>query len=369
MINSILKYFLKKKDNPVLRWGQKALAVSNRAIKPVHINIEITHRCNLSCFFCPGKFAKDMGPDMTLARFKEALAKLPNLKVITFLGRGETLINPDVYAMVDFARSKGIEAIDIVTNGTLFSEDNIKKLKGVSNFTVSVDSPDTEEYKKMRGFSLSKIEENLGRLNKFADWKPYLTIQMIVTSYNMGKMKDMLDWTKKMGASRCSFVLMMAFEEELDKSNPQFTAEFKEIIKDAVAYAKEIGIDIIAPSATPERRNCFEPWRSVKLALNGDIYPCCYIFESSHDWDEYYKGACRSVNQQGYVMGNIFNNDFDKIWNGPAYKVLRSRVRKNNTSGGLSAEDFSIRRNNSAAGSKERFNYCDCCLFRWQCAC
>jgi len=369
MINKILKYFLKKKNSSLLALGQKVLSFSSRAFNPLHLNIEITRRCNLECFFCPSRFTKDERTDMTIGQFREALSKLPRLKVLTLLGRGETLINPDIFAMVDYALSKGIEAIDIVTNGTLFSEENIKKLEGVSNFTVSIDSPDPEEYRKLRGYSLSKIEENLQRLVKLAAWKPYVTVQMLVTSGNMRQMKDMLKWAKKIGASRCSFILMIAFDEKLDKTNPQFDKEFGNLVREAVSYAKETGIDIVAPSPVPAKKNCFEPWRSVRVDIAGDIYPCCYIFESDRAWTEFYDGVCLTVNQREYVMGNIFKDDFAGIWNGPGYRMLRSKVRNNNRLAAVAAGKFSQLRDKQAAGKKMRFSYCDSCLYRWQCAC
>jgi MoaA/NifB/PqqE/SkfB family radical SAM enzyme len=192
---------------------------------------------------------------------------------------------------------------------------------------------------------------------------------MLVTSANMTKMKDMLKWSREVGASRCSFILMIAFSEELDKTNPQFNDDFGKIIEEAAAYAKDINMEVTLPSPVPSKKNCFEPWRSVRIAIDGNIYPCTFIFESDKAWTEYYKGASLNVNQQEFVMGNIFKDDVASMWNGPRYRALRSKVNVNNCKGSLTPEEFSSLRSRQAQDDAKPFSYCDYCLYRWRCAC
>ena len=51
---------------------------------------------------------------------------------------------------------------------------------------------------------------------------------------------------------------------------------------------------------------CYEGWMHAVIAPDGDVAPCCYC--------------------EGTRLGNIVEQDFAEIWNGPRYVELRRRM-------------------------------------------
>ena len=54
---------------------------------------------------------------------------------------------------------------------------------------------------------------------------------------------------------------------------------------------------------------CKRPWMETFINWNGDVFPCgCVVTESK------------------YSMGNVFNQDFEDIWNGEKYLAARKEL-------------------------------------------
>jgi hypothetical protein len=104
--------------------------------------------------------------------------------------------------------------------------------------------------------------------------------------------------------------------------------------------------------------------------VNGDILACPYMNQCGEEW---YGGLCRKVNPANFVMGNIFSEDFKRLWNSKKAKELRKTII-------ISENDFNRRfsdgmdiqqfiRIREQVDFSAGFNYCKVCLFRWGCSC
>lgn len=102
---------------------------------PLKVYYDITTKCNLNCVFCfKGK------PDIDVSR-KQAfdnIAKIAdaNIPDVVFIG-GEPLCCEFFFEAVEYAKSKGLN-VGIVTNGTLFTDENVKLLKALVNNSISI---------------------------------------------------------------------------------------------------------------------------------------------------------------------------------------------------------------------------------------
>jgi radical SAM protein with 4Fe4S-binding SPASM domain len=56
---------------------------------------------------------------------------------------------------------------------------------------------------------------------------------------------------------------------------------------------------------------CLVPWFSTYITATGKVLPCCYLTDEQH------------------VLGNVFEEDFSTIWNGPRYQEFRRQLRDN----------------------------------------
>ncbi len=128
--------------------------------------IEITNRCNLSCLHCINDSGEPYPDELTTEEVLSVIDDLSAVGVhrITISG-GEPLLHPDLFTIVEHAR-KAPMTVDIFTNGTLMTEEHVKKFKelGVRRFAVSIDSLDEEVHDRLRG-KKGALRKTLGAVN------------------------------------------------------------------------------------------------------------------------------------------------------------------------------------------------------------
>lgn len=363
MLSKILGYSAKRGISSGLL---HLLHLSNHAFPPSRLHIDIAHECNLHCFMCPHKQMETEKKYLPLEQFKRILDQLPRVRAITLQGCGETLLNPELAEILTLGQSRNID-FTIVTNGTLLNESNINRLKNVSSVTVSIDSPHPERYKEIRGAKLEVVINNLKKLKQLKK-DVRLSIQAIIMEETIESMPQLIDLAQNVGAEQVRLLHLEGFNQELEKKHALKFDNVKNSLQKTKELAKKSKVRLETPPLHPKLRNCFEPWFSPRVSLEGDIYPCCYVYVSSErTWKEWFQGVTLNVPQFQYKMGNIFQDSFDKIWNGGNYKLLRKAIRKSGKHIKLSSEQLNQRR--EALDLNKRFSYCNVCLYRWNCHC
>ena len=341
--------------------------LSDYAPSPRGLIIAITDDCNLNCPMCPRSFSKVTGENMPLEKFKCILDQFPKVRHVALLSRGETLMNPNLFEMLNIGKFRNIH-FRIVTNGTLLTEKNIRRLNNVSIVEVSIDHPHPEGYKKIRGVNLEIIINNLRRL-KHLRKEIYLCIQALIMEDNIEDLPEFITLAHNVGADKVNLIHLIAFDQKLYKKHgDNFKAKLEVKIQEAKERAKQFKVNLAATPLLQKPRHCFQPWSTLRISLNGDIYPCCFIYNTSEQtWEEWYQDVCLNVPQFKYKMGNIFEDSFERIWNGNDYRLLRKTVRKSEEHNLLSPEELNKRRKEN--NLNERFSYCQVCLFRQNRAC
>jgi MoaA/NifB/PqqE/SkfB family radical SAM enzyme len=115
-----------KEDNPVFS-----------PIGPEILDIEISERCTQGCKMCY-KSNVSKGRNMSLDTFKNIIDKMPTILQIA-IGIGDIDGNPDLFLMMEYARSKGVVP-NITINGYKLTDeivDNLARLCGavaISNY-------------------------------------------------------------------------------------------------------------------------------------------------------------------------------------------------------------------------------------------
>jgi MoaA/NifB/PqqE/SkfB family radical SAM enzyme len=311
---------------------------------------------------CQRNFIKVEGKNLSLEQFKYILDQLPSLKHITLVGSGETLMAPDLYKMLNLGKSRNIR-FTIITNGTLLNEENIKKLINVDEVVVSIDSPIPEKYKKIRGGDLNGVINNLKRLKQLKK-EICLRLQAIIMEDNIEDLSKFITLAENINADEIKLLSLRAYNPELDRKYGDNFKNLKAKLKEVEGLAKEKRIKFQATPLLTKPRECLYPWTSLRIFLNGDCYPCLYAY-STHTQvilKEYYQGLCLGFPQFQYKMGNIFENSFQKIWNGKDYRLLRKIVKESNSNILLSPEELNQRR--KEVNLEEKFSYCRVCLWR-----
>lgn len=341
--------------------GEKMFSLPRKA------TIEITWNCNLNCIICPRLLMTNPNRNMSLESYKLLLEKMPSLWQINFLGLGEPLMHPDFLEMIRLADSRGIK-VTFTTNGLLFTDDYVKKLpSNVYKIIFSIDSPIPEVYRQIRGANLNRVIENLKKIKK-ARPDIEIIIQSILMTETIEKMHKMVDLAAEVKAG-ISLLFPSNFDLTRDPSHPHYLSNCHSLLNRIYHCADEKGVAISGPPAVPTKRLCLDPWYGLMISIEGDIFPCCFIYGNVSEKipPEYYLGQIIKVPVEQYKMGNIFRDKIKDIWNSPKYQLLRKTILESESPRVLSREDFNKMRRE--LDLTKPFSYCKICLFRWNCAC
>ena len=222
---------------------------------PIHLDIETTNACNLRCPFCAVTF-KNWGPYrcgyMELALFKRIIDEgvengLCSMKLSL---RGEPMLHPKLFEMIQYAREKGILDIYFNTNATLLDEDKINRLidTGLDRVSISFEGITKEVYERCRVGA--KFEEVLS------------------------KVKALRLTRDRRGLSYPQIRVQTVLLPELEESFPQYV-EFWQSIADEVAY-----LDARHETLVDDHRGlaadwaCPFLWQRMAILWDGTLLPC-----------------------------------------------------------------------------------------------
>ena len=118
------------------------------ALPPSTIVVETTYECNLRCKTCwfygkSGIFKdKKISGGLSFEQLKKVVDNVAWFKPYLYFTGGEPLINKSTLPIIKYAKKKGL-IVGIVTNGTLLTKENSKKLisSNLDFITVSIDGP------------------------------------------------------------------------------------------------------------------------------------------------------------------------------------------------------------------------------------
>ncbi len=164
-----------------------------------YLRLSVTDRCDFRCFYCLPKGFKDFSqPDTWLTadevvRVVRAFSELGVSRVR--LTGGEPLTRRDC---LDIARRigalPGIEDLSLSTNASqLAQHSRALKEAGVGRINVSLDSLDTEKFRRITGGALQGVLDGL-MAGKAAGLAPIKINMVVMKGLNDGEIGDMVDF-------------------------------------------------------------------------------------------------------------------------------------------------------------------------------
>ena len=163
------------------------------------IGLIVTCRCNLNCKYC--FYNNEDYPSnqnnldyMKIVSFLERIAKVTQIRKL-FITGGEPLSMGYIMNLIAYAERK-FEEVSLYTNGTLISEDILKRLiDNVVQLEISLDSLKEENTNQYRGHNL-KVMNVLQIINEHG-YSSHITINVIVSPENLDDVEDIIKYTKE----------------------------------------------------------------------------------------------------------------------------------------------------------------------------
>jgi len=254
---------------------------------PMHLDIEITNRCNLRCTFCDKLplLTKDQKGDMDMRLFTKILdeGEQGNLWGVKLSYRGESLLHPQVAEMVAYAKSKGVLDVYLNSNGMLLSEDMCLKLMdaGLDRISISVEGTDSVAFERERvGAKFSSILRNIERLIELRSKKRYGHPKVRVQTVRLPNLD--MDAYVSFWSSRCDEVAAIDYKDVCQRNS-----------------------DIVRPDWA-----CPQLWQRMTIEWNGTIMPC---------------------NNDDFRLlspGNVLNRSVLSCWHDPIVEEARALHQK-----------------------------------------
>lgn len=268
--------------------------------------LEPTNHCNLHCAMCPNSvIERKQGGFLPLADCRRVVDEISlhyphgGATIALFLS-GEPLLHPDIFAMIGYARARGLN-VNLATNATLLTADVVAQMLATppSLLILSFDGYDEPSYEHARAGASFAV--TLANIHHFlAEKRRLLATMPRVRLYSL-----ILDCTKT--------------AEERQRFEAFFADEFKAggidefLIEEAGNWAGmftgEDG-DSFIPRVTRGDRYypCIRGWDSMSIRWDGSVVACCADFTGS------------------VVLGSIKEKSLLEIWNDEPFQQFRRQL-------------------------------------------
>lgn len=275
---------------------------------PVTVSIEPTTACNLRCPECPSGLRAFSRPTGNLQAdfFRQTVDSLArDLTWLIFYFQGEPYIHPQFLDMVKYASEKGLYTITS-TNGHFLNDENARKTieSGLDRLIISLDGTTQEVYEQYR--VAGKLETVLQGARNVVKWKkalgsatPHLIFQFLVVRPNQHQIDEVRQLAKEIGVDEVKLKTAQVYDYE--NGNP--------LIPTLDRYAR-YRQDADGKWKVKNRllNHCWKLWHACVITWDGRVAPCCFDKDVQHQ------------------MGDLKQQDFREVWQGPAYRQFRSQL-------------------------------------------
>ncbi len=302
------------------------------------VYIEPTNRCNLHCGTCIRNSWSSGSSELPIAsitRLAGEMASLPSLKSVVLGGFGEPLCHPDIVRIVSVLAMAGIR-VELISNASLLDGEMGRRLMdaGLARLWVSVDGASMEQYEKIRkGARHDEVIANLLRLSELragSRCAMELGLSFVMMKSNVHELPAVVGLARQLGAVELKVTNVLPYTPEmvgevlyydLNSLLPKF-AEERGLAIDWPERLLDGGLED-QPSEGKKGCCTFVREGAVVVGADGRLAPCLALLYANRT---YLHGYERAIQPKAY--GNIHSESLAAIWNKPAYREFRERVRR-----------------------------------------
>jgi radical SAM protein with 4Fe4S-binding SPASM domain len=291
---------------------------SNRAWGwPTHAQIEPTSFCNLKCALCPvTEGLKRSSHHMRFSTFKKFIDEISDyLLLIILWDWGEPFLNPDVYKMISYAKDKNIKIVSS-SNGHIFAKGDAAEQvvkSGLDYLIFAVDGTSQKTYERYRkGGKLKTVKKGIRNIvmakQKLQSKSPLLNLRFIAMKHNEQEIHDLQEFGRQLGVDFVTVKTLNPHNDGKIIGNEEYGNEF---IPENPDY-RRFKYDLKKHSRI-RRKNipCKSLWNCPAIHSNGAVCTCTFDVNAN------------------YVMGDIKQESFRRIWRNHNYRSIRANFRNN----------------------------------------
>lgn len=178
---------------------------------PLNVVVEVDAFCNLNCVMCTQNAITRKRGYMDMFLYKkivdEVAAESPSTRIwLDFYGE-PLLAGFKLYYMIDYAKKKGLQNVDMNTNGTLLTPEMAEMIldSGLDYLSTDCDGFSAEVYESIRvgakrDVFFQNVEYILRRKKERGLEKPIIDVKIIDMPQNHHEVQQVLDYWRSKGA-------------------------------------------------------------------------------------------------------------------------------------------------------------------------
>lgn len=282
------------------------------------ISIKIIDDCPLHCIYC-----SQCAPHQTYPKhfidYKQIIQLLKDAfdygARCVFLTGGEPLLYPDIESIIQYSRRIGYQKIMISTKATLIDNEKANNLycSGLNEIQVSIDSIDKTIYEELVGVK-DCYSKMLRGLYALVSSGLKINIKSVITNYNISSIPNLIYKLVNYGIDQFNFEVVVPCgrgDMELLPSNNELKK--LKVQLDDIKNKYKIEVNLIY-AKKGNIASCSGLYNTIHILTNGDVILC--------DKADFIK--------ENLIMGNIYKDKLNEIWNSSKYMNLRySRINNN----------------------------------------
>lgn len=274
---------------------------------PYLLIIDPCNYCNLRCPLCPTGL-DDLGRPQTmlsLEHFKRYFDPFaPYLFEAYMHNWGESLLNREVYSMIEYAQSSNV-GTNLSSNLVKLTSDDLDNILdcGLEYLVVSLDGTSQETYVQYRVRGdydrvVQNLSELLRRRNARKLKRPFIEWQYIVMRQNEHQIPEAERLAKKLGVDLLRFIpvgMPHEFTNRKETSDKWFPRSYE-------GRVTSEGTELQFGQAG-KPGPCFYLYRSFVINPDGGVSPCCVVYRQHRDFADL-------TQHESIDVMKIYNNEF-----------------------------------------------------------
>ncbi|MBI5184531.1 MAG: SPASM domain-containing protein [Nitrospinae bacterium] len=254
---------------------------------------------------------------------------------------GEPFLRKDLVDILRYVKSEGFERVDVVSNGTLFQNHDIKaivKERLLRKISISLEAATKERFEDIRGTNFNEFISNIillrGYKEKFKSKYPDIFLSTVCMKTNLLELPKIMDLAHELRIDFVDFVHLNSisldmfnlnmnlpgFQDKLCISGQHLDTCDSELVKNIFRQIHEKSLQYNITYLPPENylskgnngdlsktmnTKCEIPYKWIQIGSDGSIFPCCQI-------------------SKRIAVGNLNDSTFEQIWDNEKFKKFRS---------------------------------------------